>query len=228
MEHQTETSLKLDLLVRIWGMAEGRPFFQNVHTQQISRRGAKLSGIEHHLAPGDVIGVQLGDKKSRVKVMWVIDAGQPQKIDAGIEILEAQPCPWEQELAKHEKPAPVAQPDLRPRDLRRFDRHRVPFPIEIVEAPSGSRMRTQATDISGRGCYVETMLPLARGTELSISFWIESEKLDITAVVRSCDGGVGMGIEFTGMDLASQERLQRYLEKLERESQSSTAPPTDS
>ena len=114
MEHQTETSLKLDLLVRIWGMAEGRPFFQNVHTQQISRRGAKLSGIEHHLAPGDVIGVQLGDKKSRVKVMWVIDAGQPQKIDAGIEILEAQPCPWEQELAKHEKPAPVAQPDLRP------------------------------------------------------------------------------------------------------------------
>src|SRR5207244_5046178 len=95
MAHEEETSLTLRLLVRIWGMAEGRPFFQNVHTQQISRRGAKLSGIEHHLAPGDVIGVQVGDKKSRVKVMWVIDAGQRQKMDAGIEILEAEPGPWE-------------------------------------------------------------------------------------------------------------------------------------
>jgi hypothetical protein len=218
MEHQTETSLKLDLLVRIWGMAEGRPFFQNVHTQQISRRGAKLSGIEHHLAPGDVIGVQLGDKKSRVKVMWVIDAGQPQKIDAGIEILEAQPCPWEQELAKHEKPAPVAQPDLRPRDLRRFDRHRVPFPIEIVEAPSGSRMRTQATDISGRGCYVETLLPLAKSTELSISFWIESEKITTPAIVRASDGGVGMGIEFTGLSEDVQKRLQHVVEKMDKQS----------
>src|SRR5438128_12630306 len=85
------------MLVRNWSMAKVRPFFQNVHTQQISRRGARLSGIEHHLAPGDVIGVQLGDKKSRVKVMWVIDAGQPQKIDAGIEILEAQPCPRSEE-----------------------------------------------------------------------------------------------------------------------------------
>jgi hypothetical protein len=37
-----------------------------------------------------------------------------------------------------------------------------------------------------------------------------------------------MGIEFTGMELESQERLQRYLEKLDRESQSSTAPPADS
>src|SRR2546422_8877971 len=109
MEHQTETSLKLDLLVRIWGMAEGRPFFQTVHTQQISRRGAKLSGIEHHFAPGDVIGVQLGDKKSRVKAMWVIDAGQPQKIDAGREILEAQACAWKQELAKDERLAAVAR-----------------------------------------------------------------------------------------------------------------------
>ena len=85
-------------------------------------------------------------------------------------------------------------------------------------------MQTNVTDISGRGCYIETMLPLARGTELNISFWIESEKIDIQAVVRACDGGVGMGIEFTGMDLESQKRLQRYLEKQGHESESSTAP----
>src|SRR5947207_15567618 len=111
MEHQTETSLNLDLLVRIWAMAEGRPFFQNVHTQQISRRGAKLSGIQHHLAPGDVIGVQVGDKKSRVKVMWGIDAGQPQKIDAGIEMLEPQPGTGKPEMAQPRQRAADAQPE---------------------------------------------------------------------------------------------------------------------
>ena len=81
-------------------------------------------------------------------------------------------------------------------------------------------MQTNATDVSGRGCYIETMLPLARGTELSISFWIESERVDTTAIVRACDGGVGMGIDFTGLDVKSQERLQRYLERLDTESKS--------
>ncbi len=67
---------------------------------------------------------------------------------------------------------------------------------------------------------IETMLPLARGTELSISFWIESERVDTTAIVRACDGGVGMGIDFTALDVKSQERLQRYLERLDTESKS--------
>jgi PilZ domain len=218
MEHETGTSVKRDLLVRIWGMAEGRPFFQNVHTEEISQRGAKLFGIEHHLTTGDVIGIQLGDKKSRVKIMWVIDAGEAQKIDAGIEILEAQPCPWEQELAQKEQPAPDAQLDLRPRDLRRYERHKVPFPIEIVEERSGSRMRTQATDISGRGCYVETLLPLPKSTELSISFWIESEKITTPAIVRASDGGVGMGLEFTGLSEDVQRRLQQVVEKMDGQS----------
>ena len=222
MEHQTEPKVKLDLLVRIWGMADGRPFFQNVHTQEISKGGAKISGIEHRLSVGDVIGVQLGDKKARVKVMWVIDAGQTQKKDAGIEMLEGQPCPWQNELAKAETVAPVAQATSSSRDLRRFGRHRIPFPIEILQEAGGSRMRTQATDISGRGCYVETLMPLAKGTELSIILWIESEKVTTPAIVRACDGGVGMGIEFTGLSEDVQKRLQEVVEKMDERSGSAS------
>ena len=220
MEHQTEPSVKLDLLVRIWGMADGRPFFQNVHTQEISKLGAKLSGIEHRLCTGDVIGVQLGDKKSRAKVMWVIDAGQANKIDAGIEMLEGQQCPWLHELTKLETPAPVTQ--TAGQDSRRFGRHKIPFPIEILQERSGSIMRTQATDISGRGCYVETLMPLPKGTELSISFWIESEKITTPSIVRACDGGVGMGIEFTGLSAEIQKCLQEGIEKMVRQADSAS------
>jgi PilZ domain-containing protein len=218
MEHQTETSVKLDLLVRIWGMANGRPFFQNVHTQEINKRGAKLSGIDLHLSTGDVIGVQLGDKKARVKIVWVIEDEKTHNRSAGIEMLEGQPCPWEPELAKQEKPAAVAQPAPRGQDLRRFSRHKIPFPIEILQERNGSLMRTQATDISGRGCYVETLMPLPKGTELSISFWIESEKITTPAIVRASDGGVGMGIEFTGLSGDVQKRLQQVVEKMDPQS----------
>jgi hypothetical protein len=76
-------------------------------------------------------------------------------------------------------------------------------------------MQTSATDISGRGCYVETLLPLPFGTNVNVSFWMESEKITTTGVVRASDPGVGMGIEFTGLDPATQERFQRLGEGLD-------------
>jgi hypothetical protein len=191
--------------------ADGKPFLQKAEARNISNQGARLSGIEHQLTPGDVIGVQLGDKKARYRVIWIIDAGHLLKIQAGVQLVDGEQCPWLDQLAQAEtKPAPAADS---PQNKRRFERLRIRFPLELRDNRA-TRMQTNATDISGRGCYIETMLPLARGTELNISFWIESEKIDIQAVVRACDGGVGMGIEFTGMDL----------EKQGHESESSTAP----
>jgi hypothetical protein len=76
-------------------------------------------------------------------------------------------------------------------------------------------MQTNATDIGGRGCYVETLLPLPLGTKVKISFWMDSEKIQTSGVVRASDGGVGMGIEFTQLDNHVQDRLQKHLDKLD-------------
>jgi hypothetical protein len=220
MTNKPEPRVDVDLLVRVWGMGtDGRPFTQNAHARNISLHGAKLSGIEHPLAAGDIIGVQLGEKKARVKVMWVIDAGLLQKIQAGVQMVEGQQCPWQEELTRGEEtnvPAVKAAPATK--HERKFPRHTIAFPLEIRDGGgSGTAMRTDATDISGRGCYVETMLPLALGTELSITFWMESDKVTVPAIIRACDGGVGMGIEFTGLDNDGQNRLQRLLETLDPE-----------
>jgi hypothetical protein len=234
MEKRPEPRVATNLVIRVLGMgADGKPFLQNAEAHNISSQGAKLSGIQHQLTPGDVIGVQLGDKKARYRVVWMIDAGHLLKIQAGVQLVDGQQCPWTKELSQaEEKPvlATASSPTSGPnKNNRRFERLKIRFPLELRDDRGpGSRMQTGTSDISGRGCYVETMLPLPRGTELSISLWIESEKVDTSGVVRSCDGGVGMGIEFTGMELENQERLQRYLEKLESESTSSTAPPVDS
>lgn len=76
-------------------------------------------------------------------------------------------------------------------------------------------MNTNATDIGGRGCYVETLLPLPLGTQGTITFWMDDEKVQTTAVVRASDPGVGMGIEFTTLDTQVQERLQQFLDKMD-------------
>jgi hypothetical protein len=227
MSEKPEPRLDVELPVRVFGMgADGRPFLQHAQARNISPRGAKLSGLETRLKPGDVVGVQVGDKKTRCKVIWVVDAGQAQKIEVGVKMVEGQPCPWEQEL---QRTPPLAEPAARiapsnqkppAENKRKFPRHRVPFPIEIRDPDGvGSHMRTQSADISGHGCYVETMLPLPVGKILNLTFWLDSEPIHTSAVIRSCDGGVGMGIEFTGLDQNTQERLQRQIEAMAAESQ---------
>jgi len=224
MSDSLEPRVTVDLTVRIWGMdSEGRPFFQNARAQNISDHGAKLSGIEHLLKAGDVIGVQVGDKKARCKVIWVIDAGQLQKIQAGVQMLDGQSCPWQLEVAQgdNSRPTPAAaveppsDPPRGEQGKRLFERHRIAFPIEIGMEQGNTHMHTQATDIGGRGCYVETRLPLAIGTSLIITFWLDTEKIVTPAVVRTSDGGVGMGIEFIGLNKETQDRLQHQLEAMD-------------
>ena len=229
MENKPELRVTVDLLIRVWGMdANGHAFFQNAHAIDISSEGAKLSGIEHPLKPGEVIGVQLGEQKARFRVRWVIDAGFLQKVQAGVQMLEGQQCPWRQYLTQPADPGSDA-PKAPAQNNRRFVRHRILFPIELRDQRgAGTRMQTNATDISGRGCYVETLMPLPLGTPLDITFWMDSEKVDTNGIVRASDGGVGMGIEFTGLDPQKQERLQALVDKLDVGFAKSGGPKDDS
>ena len=162
MAQKREPRVATNLLIRVWGMgADGRPFFQSAEAHNISSQGAKLSRIEHQLTPGDVIGLQLGDKKARFRVVWVIDAGYAYKIQAGVQLVDGQPCPWTKELTQAETlPPPVAKDSTK--NYRRFERLKLRFPLELRDKGGGSRMQTNATDVSGRGCYIETLLPLPR------------------------------------------------------------------
>jgi hypothetical protein len=211
MDKRPETRVATVILVRVWGMdADGRPFFQNANATNLSSEGAMIAGISHRLKSGEVIGVQHGEKKARFKVVWVIDGGVARQIEAGVQILPNQQIPWHQ-LAQPQKTEAVPS-----KNKRRYVRHKVLFPLEIgFEDSRRTHMQTNATDIGGRGCYVETLLPLPLGTKVKITFWMDSEKIQTSGVVRASDGGVGMGIEFTQLDNQVQDRLQKHLDKLD-------------
>jgi hypothetical protein len=207
-DHQTEPRLTIDLPVRVWGMnAEGCLFSQHARAQNVSSEGALISGLESELKVGDVIGVQCEEKKARCSVIWAMNTGFIKKNQVGVKLLEDQECPWKSYL-----PMSGATVSISPSNRRRWSRHKFSLPLEIRDERVSAPARISATDISGNGCYVENMLPFPLGTVLKLDFWLESEHLNITAVVRTCDPGVGNGIEFTGLPDDGKQRMQAYLD----------------
>jgi hypothetical protein len=212
MENAAQTGSEA-IIVRIWGMgADGHAFFQNANARNLTNVSAQLSGIDHELKTGDVIGVQFGEKKARFRVLQAVNAGLPLKIRADLELVEGQQCPWKDQVthaAVAEKPSPHA-------NKRHFVRHRIAFPIEMRDdRGGGAPMQTNASDIGGRGCYVETLVPFPLGTPLHITFWIGDNKMTSGAIVRASDPGVGMGIEFVGMAVDDQLRFQAHLDTID-------------
>jgi len=229
MPDKRQPRFNVDLSIRVFGIdAEGRPFSQIAHARNISGHGAKLSGVEKRLRLGDIIGIHFGDKKARCQVIWVVDAGTEPKLDVGVKLVEGQPCLWEEEI-KAQKTAgvePVPRSEPKAKERRKFARLRISFPIELQDdESSGAHMSTNTADIAGNGCYVETRMPLPINKILGITFWMNSEAVHTAAIVRTCDGGVGMGIEFTGLDEATQNQLQRYVEIIARASAPFQAGP---
>jgi hypothetical protein len=204
----------LDLKVRVWGMgSNNQPFFQNAMAQNVSATGACLFGIEPELKVGDVIGVQYENRKARCKVVWVVDAGALKKTQIGVELVVDQDCPWIAVLPADMKGDERTQQSHDNR--RRFMRHKISFPLELRDERVNTPLRVNATDISGNGCYVETVMPLAIGTAVRVDLWIDQERLAPSAVVRTRDPGVGMGIEFTGLPEEGKKRFQAHLDKID-------------
>jgi PilZ domain len=204
----------LDLKVRVWGMgANNQPFFQNAMAQNVSATGACLYAIEPDLNVGDVIGVQYEGKKARCKVIWVVNAGALKKTQVGVQLVADQDCPWAAVLPSDMKQEERTAP--RHDNRRKYIRHKISYPLELRDERVNTPLRVNATDISGNGCYVETVMPLTVGTALRVDFWIEEERQSPSAVVRTRDPGVGMGIEFTGMPEEQKKRFQAHLDKID-------------
>ena len=216
MQDSSEPRFNVDLMIHVFGMdANSRPFSQHAQVHNISDHGAKLSGLEKRLAVGEIIGLQVGDKKARFKVMWVA-SGQCQKMEVGVKMVEGQRIPWEaeREALRAASARPISRSKPPAKDKRKYPRHRISFPIEIRDGTIGSNIGFKTADISGRGCYVETMVPFPLKKAVTITFWLNSERVKTTAIIRTSDGGVGMGIEFTGLEDATQKELQEHLENL--------------
>ena len=194
-----------ELTVRIWGLGtNGRAFSQNASLKNLTSTTAIIEGLQQDVARNEVIGLQFRDIKTRVQIVWVDNLDKKNR-SAEIRIAANQSCPWQSELSQmNDANSPL--------NRRAFDRHLMTFPVEIKRDAAHSPMRIAATDVSGNGCYLQTMSPCPAGSKLEITFYIDSEVVNCSALVRTCDIGFGMGIEFVGLAAPVKKRLQDWLD----------------
>jgi hypothetical protein len=186
--------------------ADGRAFSQHARAHNISGGGALLCQIEHDLRIGDTIGVQAGEKKARCKVVWATNTKSVQKIQVGVQLVSKLECPWIALLPKIDDGPTVAP------GRRRWNRHKIEIPITLHEERTPIPIRVTATDVSGSGCYVETLSPFPIESRLDAELWIGEERVTTLAMVRTSDPRVGMGVEFVGLKTQDQRRFQEYLQ----------------
>jgi hypothetical protein len=192
--------------IKIYGMdADGKAFFEHVRARSLTLQNALLEDVEHRLKSGEILGVQHKGRRARGQVSWICELGRLDRHRVGIHLLIGERCPWEEALSASQT---AGSPR---REQRRHPRYKIVLALDLRESGSAVKARLQCTDISLSGCYVQTMFPLPIGTLLVTGLWLGAERVEVTAIVRTCDGNVGMGIEFLNLTSEQEVRLQEFL-----------------
>jgi hypothetical protein len=107
---------------------------------------------------------------------------------------------------------PFATPTTRSEAERRCA-SRTPFiaPIELIDMRTGSRIQARISDLSLRGCYVDTLNPLPVDSAVRLQIRRREELFDALARVSSSHAGSGMGLVFADLSLAQRTTLYNWL-----------------
>ncbi len=186
----------------------GESFQQVARAQDLTRESVLLAGMRHPVPPGREIELRFKDKGIQGRVTWTREMERPGTFQIGVNVLDPSQCPWRPSgTSQFESPRALAIP----RERRRHTRYKLALGVEVHDPRNNTRVQLSTTDVSASGCYMETIFPSPVGTPLHLSIWIRAEKLDTDAVVRTCDAGVGMGVEFTGLVPTDRHRLEGFL-----------------
>ena len=107
---------------------------------------------------------------------------------------------------------PLATPPPRAETERRCA-SRTPFiaPIELIDMRTGSHIQARVSDLSLRGCYVDTLNPLPVDSAVRLQIRRRDELFDALARVSSSHAGSGMGLVFADLSLAQRTTLHNWL-----------------
>jgi hypothetical protein len=103
---------------------------------------------------------------------------------------------------------------LAPPDRRCDPRHSVQIQIELREDGSDVPLRMCTTDLSRGGCYVESMLPLPIGTEVTAKLWLSNCPVRMRGRVVTLHPQFGNGIKFLEYEDNGKTVLAQYLDAI--------------
>jgi hypothetical protein len=200
--------------VRIFGTDQkGRIFSESVTTLDVSRSGAKLSGVKAQVKVDEIIGLSCGQNKVHFRVKWAGQPGTPIEGQIGLINLSPERPLWDFHL-----PLGVMdtfRPEVRG-ERRKTPRVKCDVPVEL--RPEGeANMWGKASDISVGGCFVEMPIPLKPDTKFEIALWIGETKLRLRGEVASTAPGFGIGVRFVNVGAGEREILEKHVDALAKE-----------
>jgi hypothetical protein len=208
---RAERRTQLSLQVRICGAdRQQRPFTRLANAVDVSASGARFAGVYADLAPGTEIKVQCGNHEAPFRVIWVGEKGTPRVGEIGVASLDPAIQLWAVNNMDPWKDVYTPTASTEKPERRAIRRYKCEMPVRVT--PKGSTLGTygSCTDISRRGCYIESWTPLDVGAELHLQFQPgENITFAAKATVRSKDPAFGMGLHFTEVD--SPELLSRVV-----------------
>ncbi len=215
MGQRQESRKEIRLPVRIFGTDDhGRAFSEKVFTVDISRRGAKLTGVQCQIKAGEIIGMAYGSSKGRFFVKWVGQLNTPQEGQVGLQNASPEKSIWD-------FPLPDAGIDEFGRqsggaERRQHPRLKCVTSLELHPQGETAPIWGKAVDLSAGGCFVEMPIPLKQGTLLKVGLWIGESKLWLNGKVVNSRPGFGIGIQFVGVSQEDAERLKQFLRSMTR------------
>jgi hypothetical protein len=199
-------------------------------TVDISRHGARVSGVKAWDYPGDTIGLRYGGDKCRYRIVWVGAVGT--RIDGEIGLMAVDPGKylWDAELAqanvlRNPPTGKRAATDQSGNPLverkyadprRREQRFAISGGASVKEEGKQVSLWATLSDLSMGGCYLETLAPLAVDTIVEVTLQVDQIKIDTRAIVASKHPLMGMGMKFLEMSPINRDRLHHLLGSLER------------
>jgi hypothetical protein len=87
----------------------------------------------------------------------------------------------------------------------------------IAEAEvMGMRDRARVSELSARGCYIDSINPLAKGTDVRIRIRYGCSNCEFSGTVIYTHAGFGMGVAFGELTSEQRSTLEVWLDELAR------------
>jgi PilZ domain-containing protein len=211
MGQRQEPRIETQLEIRLFGLdGQDKPFQSTAVTLEVSSRGASITGIRQYLKPGQMIGIALGPKKARFRIVWVGHHQSPRVGQIGVQQIGMDDSIWnvrfpEYFIDKHSNPKAhvVARGHgtlsyLEYKAERRGDSRR-PVRVSARMRIPGNPKTAWAicSDLNPGGCFLEhPNQDIPSGTLLEVVISLPDGEMVVPGVVRA-KKPMGIGIEFT-------------------------------
>jgi hypothetical protein len=98
-------------------------------------------------------------------------------------------------------------------EKRRTPRYPFIAVAELTDAESGVQLNSQVAELSLNGCYVDMLNTLPVNTLVTLKIFADSECFEAIAKVIYALPGMGMGLAFQDVSIASGVLLRKWLLK---------------